>query len=386
MTDASADDERATGSNRLGLPRTIATGFGLLSVAFGIWGFWTNFVGPIGVDFVSFWAAGKLTLAGHASAAYDIAVHRHVEQTVVPHVGLLPFPYPPPFLIAVTPFALAPFTWAFVIWIVITCIFYVLSARSFAPWPYALANPPGLLNFLIGQTGFLTSGLFLAGLALLQPAPFVAGAILGLLIIKPQLALLLPVAMLAGRQWRAIAGAILSISLALLTAFALFGLDAYRSFLHILPTYVGYMRNNSWEWIELASPFAFLRYLNVAPAIALAAQMFVASVAALVTFIAWWRNWEEKIAILAAATLLMSPYLLTYDALLLIVPAALCVARKWWWRLTLLWVLSALPIVHFYGLYEGPNTIPVAALLSISFVAAPHVNRRIADRLGYAIA
>jgi hypothetical protein len=287
---------------------------------------------------------------------------------------LLPFPYPPPFLIVVTPVALAPFTWAFVAWVAVTCLLYTIAAKRYAPWPYTLANPPALVDLLIGQTGFLTGGIFLIGLALLPTAPFAAGALLGLLLIKPQLAFLLPVAMLAGRQWRAVAGAILSSTLALIAAFLLFGPEAYRGFFAILPTYVGYMRHNSWNWVELASPFAFLRYVGVAPAAALAVQTLLAAAAAAATFVAWWRNWEEKVAILAAATLLMSPYLLTYDALLLIIPAGYFIARKQWWAVAMLWFLCALPVLHFYSLYEGPNTIPIAALLSIVTLVRVRIN------------
>ena len=280
MGGASTDERRR--SRPMGLPRTVATGMALLSIAFAVWGFWTNFVEPAG----SFWAAGRLALSGHASAAYDIAVHRQIEQAIVPSVGLLPFPYPPPFLMIVAPFALAPFGWAFVAWVVSTCIFYAASAKRFAAWPYALANPPALVDFLIGQTGFLTGGIILLGLGLLQSAPFAAGAILGLLLIKPQLAVLLPVAMLAGREWRAIAGAMLSFFAMIAAGLLLFGLEAYRGFLEILPHYVGYMRHNSWNWGELASPFALLRYFGVAPAAALAAQAVVAAAAALLTLAA----------------------------------------------------------------------------------------------------
>ena len=44
------------------------------------------------VDFLSYWAAGKLAFAGHAASAYDIHLHKAVEQTVAPITGLLPFP------------------------------------------------------------------------------------------------------------------------------------------------------------------------------------------------------------------------------------------------------------------------------------------------------
>jgi hypothetical protein len=363
--------------DRLGLPRTIATGFALLFVAFGLWGFWTNILKPIGVDFISFWAAGRLTLAGHPSAAYDIGLHRKIEQAIVPHVGLLPFPYPPPFLMVVTPFAALPFSTAFAAWVVLTCAFYWLSAKRFAPWPYAIANPPALVDFLIGQTGFLTTGLFLFGLTLLPSAPFAAGAILGMLVIKPQLALLLPVAMLAGREWRAIAGAVISSTVMLLAGLVLFGFDAYRGFFEILPHYVEYMRNNRWNWVEFASAFAFLRFIGVPAAVAFTIQIIISVIAASVTAIAWFRRWDERVAILAAASLLVSPYLLIYDALLLIIPAGYWIAHKQWWPVGIVWLLCALPVMHFYDLYEGPNTIPLAALFSVGFLSIPHLTRAI---------
>src|SRR5262249_912309 len=38
---------------------------------------------PVPVDFLSFWAAGRLALAGHAASAYDWVAHRAVELTGV---------------------------------------------------------------------------------------------------------------------------------------------------------------------------------------------------------------------------------------------------------------------------------------------------------------
>jgi hypothetical protein len=354
----------ATKTQRLGLPLTIATGFSLLFVVFGLWGFWTNYLKPAGVDFVSFWAAGHLVIAGHPASAYDINIHRMVERTVAPHVGLIPFPYPPPFLIVVTPFALIQFKWAFIAWVCCTGAFYAVRAKQWAPLPYAFANPPVLVDLMIGQTGFFTAGLFLLGFELLPSAPFAAGAVLGLFLIKPQLAALLPVALAAGREWHAIAGAILSSAAALVIAFFLYGAGTYESFFSILPHYVGYMRSNAWDWVELASPFAFLRYLGAAPAASLIVQALIAAFAASITLVAWLQNWSEKVGILAAASLLISPYLLTYDALLLIIPAAYLIKRRHWWALLLLWSLCALPVLHFYDLYQGPNTIPLAALFA----------------------
>jgi hypothetical protein len=226
---------------------------------------------------------------------------------------------------------------------------------------------------MIGQTGLLVGGIFILGIALLPTAPFGAGAILGLLVLKPQLAMMLPVATIAGGRWKVIAGALLSSITVSIAGLLMFGRESYEAFFTLLPHYAEFIRNSSWDWIELASPFAFARDVGISQAPALAIHTIVAIAAAGLTWIAWSRDWEEKIPIVAAASLLASPYLLTYDAVLLIVPAGYLLARRRFWCVGLLWLLCALPVVHFYGLYEGPNTIPLAAILSLGLVSAPHL-------------
>lgn len=292
---------------------------------------------------------------------------------IVPNLGLLPFPYPPPFLAIVTPFALMPFSTAFVLWVVLTSLVYALGAARVAPLPYAFANPPILVDLMIGQTGLLVGGIFMSGLALIFSAPFTAGAIFGLLVLKPQLALMLPVATVAGRMWKVLAGALLSLMTVLLAGLLLFGRESYQGFFAILPYYAGFIGNSSWNWVELASPFAFARFLGIDQSPALMIQAFFSVAAGGLTWIAWSRDWEEKLPILAAASLLASPYLLTYDAVLLIVPAGHLLARRRLWLVALLWLLCALPVVHFYGLYDGPNTIPLAAAISLGVMARSHV-------------
>src|SRR5258706_6960278 len=71
----------------------------------------------------------------------------------------------------------------------------------------ALAAPAVFINAVGGQNGTWTAALFGGGLGLLERRPLLAGGLLGLLIYKPQLGLLIPVALLAGRHLRAAAAA-----------------------------------------------------------------------------------------------------------------------------------------------------------------------------------
>jgi hypothetical protein len=318
------------------------------------------------VDFVSFWAAARLVLSGHAPVAYDLAAHKALEETVQ-NLGRLklPFGYPPPFLFFVTPFGLLPFWVAFGLWVAITGALYVFALRKIAPLPFSLAQPAVLLNAMIGQNGFLTSAIFVAGTSRLDSAPFVGGLILGLLVIKPQLALLLPVAVIAGRHWKAVGGAALSGGLLLAAALVAFGAASYSGFFAMAPVLAGYLEKGQLTWTELASSFAMFRFLGIPQAAALWLHAIVALAATAATAWAWWRGLEARVPVLAAATLLIPPYLWTYDTLLMVVPIGwLITHERQPWLVAALWILCLLPISAFFGFYSGPNTVPVAAMLA----------------------
>jgi hypothetical protein len=315
-------------------------------------------------DFLSYWAAGRLTFEGHPAWTYDLARHHAVEQQVmVAAIGTLPFPYPPAFLLALVPFGIAPFWIAFGIWMAVTASLYVAASSRMIDVRFSLAQAAASANFITGQNGFLTSAIFLHGTELLSRRPLVAGLVLGLLSFKPQLALLLPVALLAGREWRAIAGGIIcSLTLALL-ALLLFGEASYEGFLATLPYYTGWLDSGRWSWTELASMFALLRYLGVPQGPALVIHAVIALGAAAMTAHSWATRSERRVPILAAATLLVPPYLFTYDALLLTVPIAFLLRQENRFPFIGVWLLSLVPLLN--PVHPIPNVIPIAALLAL---------------------
>ncbi|MBZ4317346.1 DUF2029 domain-containing protein, partial [Mycobacterium tuberculosis] len=66
------------------------------------------------------------------------------------------------------------------------------------------------LSALFGQNSVLTAGLAALALHLLGKRPVVAGVVIGLLAIKPQLAVVFPFVLIAARAWRTFAAAALS--------------------------------------------------------------------------------------------------------------------------------------------------------------------------------
>jgi hypothetical protein len=278
----------------------------------------------------------------------------------------MPFPYPPPFLFLVSAFAWLPYCLSYLLWILATAGLYLAATKRFTAPRFAFAHPAAIVNAMIGQNGFLTSGIFLFGISRVAATPFTAGLALGLLVIKPQLGVLLPVALVAGRQWRAIGGAALSSITLVATAAFVFGLDSYRGFFAMTQQYAAFMAADRWDWAQQASVFGFFRFLGAPQPFALGLQGIAAIAAAVVTWRCWARGSEQRGAVLAAATLLVPPYVFAYDSLLLVLPfGVLLKDQERPWRAAILWACLLLPLPGYFGFYPGPNTVPVAAVLSL---------------------
>lgn len=189
----------------------------------------SNAFHPRPMDFISFWVAAKLAIGGNFAAAYDPVAHEPFQRALEATGGLSGFVYPPPFLIAVMPLGLLPYGVAAGAWVVGTFVLYLLAADRLAGdarWQ-ATAFPPILMNGIIGQIGFLTGAIFIAAASQLQRRPILAGALFGCLVIKPQLGLLLPVAFIAARAWKAFAGAACSVLLLLLFSYLIVGGETF---------------------------------------------------------------------------------------------------------------------------------------------------------------
>lgn len=349
--------------------RFVGNAVALLVLATSIWECWRNFVQPTDRDFLGVWGAAQLALAGRPWAAYDNGV-LHAAQAAAATFGSagaeLPFPYPPAYLLIGMPFGLLSFPLAMAAWSLCMFALYLLAARRLMPqsgW-LAAAFPVAFANAAIGQNGFLTAAIFMAGLSLLGQAPFAAGLALGCLAVKPQLAILLPVALLAGRQWRAIAGAAVSSIGILLAGLVIFGTATTAAWLHEAQFIVKITSEGLMGWSKLASVFAAARQLGISPQAAIALHLVVAAAAGVAT----WRIWRSpaasdlKVAMLAAASMLMSPYVFYYDALLL-VPAFLYLARERE-RPALLLALWAVPLllVAQIGIGQAANLNPLVPM------------------------
>ena len=325
-------------------------------------------------DFISFWGAAQLALDGVPAAAYDKDSLRVVQLGAAAfQSGEMPFPYPPAYLLLILPFALLSFPVGMAAWIAVTFLGYFAAVKRMFPdsgW-LAAAFPAVLVNAVIGQNAFLTAAIFIAGMSALPKRPFVAGLLLGCLVLKPQLGLLLPIAFIAGRHWSAFAGAAISSVGTLLGGLLIFGLPATAAWLDQMPLYASIARDGLVGWHKLASIYASARQAGLGELSAFTLHLMAALVAAGAV---WW-SWRMEIdaaakaAILAAATMLISPYLFIYDAMILVVPL-FWLARTGASPALVggLWCLPIVSIAQAYGIGGPVNLNPVVPVTLLALI------------------
>jgi hypothetical protein len=159
----------------------------------------------------------------------------------------------------------------------------------------------------------------------LDRRPVVAGLFLALLTFKPQFGPLFPLALIAGRHWRAMASAVVgSVVLAAASA-AAFGIDTWRAFLASTDATVTTMLGEGKVgWAKMQSAYGLVQLYGGGEILAWAAQGVLMLVSVVVVVVAFRRRASLGVrgAILAAASVLASPYAFVCDQTINTVAAA----------------------------------------------------------------
>ncbi len=302
----------------------------------------------IGRDFINNWAGPKLAFSGRLATLFDLDGY----VTAIGEMFGRPIPfmnwgYPPFTLIAFWPLAQLPYFWALAVW-----TFGLFAAYAWTGFAFVerkdrplllvvlLCAPATIINTVGGQNGFLSASLLIGGVLLLQKRPILAGVLFGLLTFKPQLGLVLPVALIVLGAWRTIASAVVTTAALVGASILVFGLDPWRHYLG---------DTSAFQLGLLQDLHGFYPYMmtSVLAQAHLAGLSFNASavlqglVSVPVLLIAGWSmRWttdpRRRAFILAAAAPLITPYAFNYD----LTAVSLAIA----WRL----VAEAPPLGRLY--------------------------------------
>jgi hypothetical protein len=292
---------------------------------------------PLGIDFMPMWAAAREVFS-HPGRVYDFTGLTRFEHPLMENFrGVRPFVYPPSALIAFLPFSALPFALANLVWTALglVAILWTMFARLGSPRMLTLValalTPPSVLVLVTGQVTFFVAALSVAGLYALKRRPALAGVLFGLAgALKPQALVLLPLALLATRNWRALATAAATVAAAVLVSALLFGLHAWSEWIAAVPRFQRMVMAAKALERGMITPTALGHTLQLDPGGLDTWRLVFGVGAAVMVWMVFRRSADpaRRLAALLGGGLFVTPYAMHYDAALLAPAAALMLTHR----------------------------------------------------------
>jgi arabinofuranan 3-O-arabinosyltransferase len=346
---------------------------------------------PFGDDFINYWSAPFLTLHGRVNEIYDIHAFHAFEQSVAGPLSGYHYSYPPVMLLLSAPFALIPYVPALFVWLATQWYaFYRVLKHEMGQGALllALATPAVLISAVGGQNGGWTAALLGGGLVLMERRPYLAGVLFGTMVYKPHLALLLPVALIAGRKWKTFVSTGVTAVTLLGASVTVFGTELWAHYFRNANVLRHVILEENGIVHRMVSVFVAARPLGASVETAYLIQGAFALMACAAVAAVWFKDAPAGIrnAVLLLATCFATPYLQDYD----LVFGALVVV--WLWQqpvevypseralqvcsaLFLILPLFAAALAHLTHLTYGPLFILPLFVLAVrsAFVPREHI-------------
>lgn len=279
---------------------------------------------PAGLDFLALWTGGRVALA-EPGRLYDFAHVTALQGLGLGPEVLRPYVNPPSALLLLAPLARLPFGASYAVLMLASLVVLLAAARRIgAPW-WLVVLPMVPFCLFCGQVTLLVGGLVLLGLSF-RARPWIAGlcfAVAG--VIKPQVLVLLPLALAAQGAWLAIvATGVASLALCALAAL-LFGPQAWLDWVSAVSRFSAVVMADRALLDDMVTPHAWL----VAHGLNGAWAWLLAPLVAWGVWTAFRQDapWPDRLIALLGGGLLLSPYAMNYELALLAPAVAAYLAR-----------------------------------------------------------
>jgi hypothetical protein len=290
--------------------------------------------GPFGKDFTSFLTGAHMLLDGRASEMYSIGVQTAVQKPLAGPVtylgGVLPFMNPPYVAAFFMPLALFPADQAFYVWLavqwIVLVVWVVWVMRSFRG---SGENAPDLLVIAIFSFAPIIEALLMGQLSIISIVlwwwAFVSwrsgkdvhlGIAAALLLYKPQIALLLFVALFAQKKWRALASAVVVQVVLWLGAVLVCGPGVVTSYIDMLRLSASTVGTYGLFPSSMPNLRGLLTNMGVSTEITTWVALAAWLLSLLATYIIWSRStigFIERFGITVLLAVIFSPHLNTHD-------------------------------------------------------------------------
>jgi hypothetical protein len=275
----------------------------------------------LGRDFANVWTGGHMVREHLVSKLYDVAAYQAYQQHLLGPIGPHSYSYPPITFPVAAGLSHLPYLLALLVWQVAGIVFFIWAAKPWWPkgvgpvWLAAL-TPAALLN--IGQYGLFVGGLFLLGWRQIERGrSTLAGICFGLMLIKPQMAVLVPLALALRRDWRAIgAGAATVAALVVATTLA-YGIRPWLDQLFATGPFLAKLINARGSFFGLMSTSAATAAFSIGASLSLVLLVQIAfgaaGIYAVVASALRRVPLRDYALLVSTATFVVLPYAFNYD-------------------------------------------------------------------------
>ena len=281
----------------------------------------------LGRDFLNFWHYGLAAWGDDPVRHYDLSFYNAVLDRLIAGYDYPDqnWSYPPHYMLLAAPFGLVGYNVALAIYTVLGLALYwrvVVRDLEDGEQRIALFAMPTVAVFLLcGQVSALLAVAFVAVYKLADRRPVVAGLIIALLTVKPQIGLLIPLFLIMTCRWRVFAAAAIGTLAFVGLSIAIHGVDIWRHYFteSIAVQSTTLTQSNFIVMGLMPTIFVDMIMIGAGKQVAGAAQ-------ALVALGAIWMMWRVarsssdrflQFSALLAASFVFTPYLMSYDTLVL---------------------------------------------------------------------
>jgi hypothetical protein len=296
-------------------------------------------------DYIVMWVSGRIALAGDTHALATVHGYNAWIATLLgPGIDTYYWLYAPHLLLLSAPLALLSPLPSLADWTGLSLGLLWMTMRlagvAVLGRIAVMLSPAALENMLDGQNGALLTAAMVGGLTLAGRSPWLAGLFVSVLTLKPQLAIVVPICLVASRNWRTLGWALFFSIGWIGVSLLCFGVEPWLDYVtSILP------QARALHLGLDTVPFGtlYLQYLVVTPFAAarsagaglMLAEVVQAGVTILVLALVW-RLWSPRaaatpsirLAFALAAVPLVTPYAMTYDMIGTALACALMLSER----------------------------------------------------------
>jgi Glycosyltransferase family 87 len=303
----------------------LAEAVGLLAVLNVTRAVYSGIRGALATDFATYYADARGGLRHGWARLYDVALQHQAWRDVGVQVPFAPNPNTPFLQWLVAPLVSLPFCFAYVVWFACLICALAIAWHLTAPGSglfrivylaLGFSLIPVMYGLGMGQADALVAAAVAGSWWLLaRRHDLAAGLLLTVVILKPQLAFMVPPVLLAAGRWRAVTGWLFGVAGSVSVAVLVIGVPSLGLYLNRLSaTAYG---TGDYEVVSTHTIFGVLGHGIMAWAV-------VGLIAGSTLVVGWrWRKSGMTVPIAAAlvASLLITPYVHNYDITMLL-PAA----------------------------------------------------------------